>query len=857
MSAVVPNTQSQLELKRATPNLLSAKEARAQAHRYLTELIAGCTPNERIGVFSIPDNAFRTFAPNEIDTAISHMLIKQDVLLRKSKLLGVYFQQGMSPVVPERGRWSSDDISSVGVFFSDLDYGTVGHTKNLPPDLETILEIASTFALKPSFIIGSGGGIYPIYLLTERVDGKTFTQTNQRYINALTRVLVSRGYAKADATIDATRILRAPGTLNGKDGMLRQCQILSETLDENGEVKRYTLAEFIAAIEALEAAYPAIERPRPASTGASNIVQFPAVTMDDQVIIELLTSDDRFALLYACDLSYIESAYGGDWSGVDGALTMKLAYYTRDFAQIERIWLNSPLGQRIGAPTDKQDKTVKRADYRKLTIDSALAKQNGQYNPTTEKPAPGSVAAAVTEAEQAEENERKKPVMRAEAYYGLAGDAIRLADPYTEAGHPAMLADFLTRCGAAMFNPGCGPKDYDGPHVMIAATRHCPRLYTAVVGHTSAGRKGESAAMMSKLFEVAEDRAHVAWKDMLENAGRGDEWRLVRMREIKGLGSGEGLINALRDPIEFKKPAAKAKKDEKNQAAENETMMDAGVEDKRVIIKESELASLFAVMSRQGNTISQIVRDAWDEIPTLESTTKNSPMRATGVHVSIIGHITPHELRVTMSETQSANGFGNRFLWIYTERSKFLPLPEVFDARTPGVAEFADRLFTALGDAQHVGVVDFDAETEAWYVNELYKKLSTPHTVGVCGELSARAAPMVRRLAMIYALLDGCNVVKMPHLKAALAVWDYSMETVVYLWGDAVGDEVADTILRGLRSRGPMTSTQISNDLFARNIKSERLMQALNLLIDSHKVVEEKPDTKEAKGRPAKVYRAL
>ena len=52
---------------------------------------------------------------------------------------------------------------------------------------------------------------------------------------------------------------------------------------------------------------------------------------------------------------------------------------------------------------------------------------------------------------------------------------------------------------------------------------------------------------------------------------------------------------------------------------------------------------------------------------------KNSPACATDAHISIIGHITRAELRRLLTQTESANGFGNRFNWLAVKRSKCLP----------------------------------------------------------------------------------------------------------------------------------------------------------------------------------------
>ena len=77
-------------------------------------------------------------------------------------------------------------------------------------------------------------------------------------------------------------------------------------------------------------------------------------------------------------------------------------------------------------------------------------------------------------------------------------------------------------------------------------------------------------------------------------------------------------------------------------------------------------------MARDGNTLSAIIRDAWDR-GDLRSMTKNSPAVATGALISIVAHITLQELRQELTGTDAANGFANRFLFACVRRSKCLP----------------------------------------------------------------------------------------------------------------------------------------------------------------------------------------
>ena len=133
---------------------------------------------------------------------------------------------------------------------------------------------------------------------------------------------------------------------------------------------------------------------------------------------------------------------------------------------------------------------------------------------------------------------------------------------------------------------------------------------------------------------------------------------------------------------------------------------------------------------------------------------------------------------------------------------------------------------------------------------EIYPELSEGEP-GLLGAIIGRAEAQVIRLALVYALLDQCALIDVGHLRAALAVWDYCEESVRYIFSDALGDPIADEILRALRANSHgLTRTQI-RDLFGRNRTAERIGVALSTL-DRHrkaKMVEQ-----ETGGRPAETW---
>jgi hypothetical protein len=122
-----------------------------------------------------------------------------------------------------------------------------------------------------------------------------------------------------------------------------------------------------------------------------------------------------------------------------------------------------------------------------------------------------------------------------------------------------------------------------------------------------------------------------------------------------------------------------------------------------------------------------------------------------------------------------------------------------------------------------------------------YRKLADGEN-GLVGEVLARARPQVMRLAMVYALMDGSELITLDHLNAAFAVWEYARASAVVLFGDALGDPIADRIVRALRAEQGMDRTQI-RDLFSRHAKADSIDLALALLKEKGLVAMQKLDT--------------
>lgn len=382
----------------------------------------------------------------------------------------------------------------------------------------------------------------------------------------------------------------------------------------------------------------------------------------------------------------------------------------------------------------------------------------------------------------------KYPSLNPQALHGIAGEIVRTIEPHTEADSVAVLIQVLTAFGVLVGG---------APYYRVEADRHRARLFIVLVGETAKGRKGTSWGRVRDIFQ----RIRQSWP-----------------REITGLVSGEGFKWQVRDPI------TRIERD-KDTGEKGEVVADEGVSDKRLLVMEPEFAQILRVIGRQGNTLSADLRSAWDT-GNLGSVSKHNPATATDAHVCVIAHVTADELKTELTQTDAANGLANRFLFACVKRSKCLPfggddLPEEL------LNEFARRLARAAEKARtrdRIGMTE--SARSLW--ERVYPTLSEGKP-GLFGAVIGRAEAQTVRMALHYALLAEADAIDLDHLLAALALWGYCEDSARYIFGDTIGDPVADEILRALKVREKLTRTDI-RDLLGKNQSADRIGTALALL---------------------------
>ncbi len=335
---------------------------------------------------------------------------------------------------------------------------------------------------------------------------------------------------------------------------------------------------------------------------------------------------------------------------------------------------------------------------------------------------------------------------------------------------------------------------------MVDATRHSLNLYVVLVGDSSKARKGTSWNQIARLFAEVDQT-----------------WLSTRVTNARLTAT--GLLSALRDQ---QPPGGR-----------------------RLLALSEEFASVLHTLKGGRGHLSPLLRCAWDSgrLPTPDM---QQHLSVTETHISLIAHITQRELAHLLHGAEAQNGFANRCLWAWVHRSNCLPDGGSLNAAD--LAPIARELRHALDWAAATPEILFQRDAAArdlW--RQRYPVLSQLQP-GLRGAATSRAEAQVLRLSAIYAALDSTSVIGLPHLQAALAVWDYCYESASLLFGMSTGDPIADRIREAIEASGFGLSKHQIARLFHGHVEGYRIEAALQNLVTLGTVA---PHSQPTRGRPS------
>lgn len=396
----------------------------------------------------------------------------------------------------------------------------------------------------------------------------------------------------------------------------------------------------------------------------------------------------------------------------------------------------------------------------------------------------------------------------------------------TRAMFQGVCGDFaLAICGDKFLGGGSPPKSESAPAAILFQTltalgavlgrtvsikidggQHYPAIFTLVVGKSAKARKGTSLNHVKNLFKRVDP-----------------EW--FGSSVVTGMSSGEGLINRL------------------SSSDGNDRR-----EESRLLVTETEFARVFHMNKREGNTLSTVIREGWDSSP-MQVMTKKDPLCADGYHFGIVGHITLHELKQSCSEVEITNGFLNRFLIVYSDRSVLIPNPvqineELYD-------HFARSLKIVIEKAASVDSVRLNQEAQIYW-ETLYETLyEIEETDPKLNSILGREEPYILRLAMLYCLSDGKSEVTQKHLESAYSAWIYCRESARLIFTD-FGSRF-QRVAQLISTHKELTKGDLHKAL-GNNFPAAELTQILSILETRKQIIIEK---EASNGRPREVIKLL
>jgi Protein of unknown function (DUF3987) len=285
----------------------------------------------------------------------------------------------------------------------------------------------------------------------------------------------------------------------------------------------------------------------------------------------------------------------------------------------------------------------------------------------------------------------------------------------------------------------------------VGHTKQFTNEYLACVGSSSTGRKGLAGDIVESIVSLV-DRS----------------W--MNDRNMSGFSTNQAVIARIKDASSFEK----LQKD-----GTYKTIIEPGVDDKRLCIREGELSNVFKLLSDGKQKAAETIRNAWDSkavnnlVAGKSDDGEHKSLLCKEPHISIIGSSTPSLTKSTLPIGASTSGDGNRFIWCYTKRHQLVPRPpepfawhEVMIEPSGAQVNLLEYLMDVVKNGKNNGVIRLIplTKTAKKFWDGLYLRLENINSqTDFLGGMTSRAAAHIRRIATILALVDNEDAVRVDH----------------------------------------------------------------------------------------------
>lgn len=344
------------------------------------------------------------------------------------------------------------------------------------------------------------------------------------------------------------------------------------------------------------------------------------------------------------------------------------------------------------------------------------------------------------------------------AIVGWLREYVDLAEPTTESSESFHAACMLTVLGACI-----------GKRVGVfhASNALYANFYTLLIGRSGHSRKDTAIGRALKMPMLAPPIG-----EPLRTLG-------ANFKVVRDISSAEGLIAMLK-------------------------------RNNNLLLYATEFSKVMSNAARESTrSIAPTLIEAFDTPSTIQNNTKanieaNDIQEAKNPYVSILTGIQPRTMARMIGEEEQYSGFLNRWLLVVGGGAGPRPNPPDFD--TDAAWHLMVRAMDAITSYHDGALLRFSDKASdrwsEWYIAS-YPDGSRPEQEDA---MSVRLGTLVKKVALVYAVLDRAQAIERQHLDAGIELVDWCWSHTRRLlptFGEAMDAKIARLILETLKRRGP------------------------------------------------------
>jgi hypothetical protein len=301
---------------------------------------------------------------------------------------------------------------------------------------------------------------------------------------------------------------------------------------------------------------------------------------------------------------------------------------------------------------------------------------------------------------------------------------------------------------------------------------------------------------------------------------------------VKGVGSGEALVESVADAVTEREHGAPMK--------HGEAVLH--IPGRRVYLVEDELTRLLRkAVQGQGSTLLENMNELSDGPETMQLRTRGAPLLATQPYFLLVGATTPGALERSFTDEMLEIGFLNRLMFVNGEPASLVPNPHEPDGALleDVVSEICGSLewLDLLADAWSEPCLYFSEEAESLLCSSYgpLRAYGTDENETVA-RVNARAQMHAVRIALLYAVMKRHAEITVGDLQAGIEWATYCAESAKALFGKFATSQlerVENRIRCYVTEHGRVSRREVQNNVRGRAVSADIFNRAWKALVEA------------------------